>query len=155
MAKKQAARPTRRKSAATTRRKTVQRRPRTLDPLIAPIKGAERQKVGGVRLDIGRAGDARIKRIIYPVGFRWSVDMKRVAGTDLCMHAHAGILARGQVHIKYADGCVVKLKAPQILALEPGHDGWVVGNEPVVWIEVDFEGDTVRRLGMPATHRHR
>ena len=53
-----------------------------------------------------------------------------------------------------ADGCVVEHKAPQIIAIEPGHDGWVVGDEPVVIIEFDFEGDTVRRTGMPSVHRH-
>ena len=62
--------------------------------------------------------------------------------------------AQGESHIEYADGCVVEHRAPQVLAIEPGHDGWVVGNEPVVVIEFDFEGDTVRRLGMPAAHRH-
>ena len=71
-----------------------------------------------------------------------------------CMHAHAGFLARGEIHIEYPDGCVVKYKAPQMVAIEPGHDGWVVGKEAVVLIEFDFEGDTVSRLGMPADHRH-
>ena len=53
-----------------------------------------------------------------------------------------------------ADGCVVEHKAPQIIAIEPGHDGWVVGDEPVVIIEFDFEGDTVRRTGMLSEHHH-
>jgi hypothetical protein len=92
--------------------------------------------------------------MIYPPGFRWSTDMKPVVGSDLCMHAHVGFLARGEIHIEYADGCVVEHKAPQIVAIEPGHDGWVVGKEPVVLIEFDFEGDTVNRLGMPDAHRH-
>jgi hypothetical protein len=48
----------------------------------------------------------------------------------------------------------VEHKAPQIVAIEPGHDGWVVGKEPVVLIEFDFEGETIRRLGMPDAHRH-
>ena len=72
-----------------------------------------------------------------------------------------GILGRfackprsGEIHIEYADGCVVEHKAPQIVAIEPGHDGWVVGREPVVLIEFDFERDTIRRLGMPESHRH-
>ena len=43
---------------------------------------------------------------------------------------------------------------PQIVAIDPGHDGWVVGREPVILIEFDFEGDTVSRLGMPSEHRH-
>ena len=102
-----------------------------------------------MQLEVGRAGAARVKRMIYPPGFRWSVDMKPVVGTDLCMHAHVGFLARGEIHIEYADGCVVEHKAPQVVAIDPGHDGWVVGKEPVVLIEFDFEGDTVSRLGMP------
>ena len=107
-----------------------------------------------MRLDVGRAGAARVKRMIYPPGFHWAKDMKPVTGTELCMHAHVGFLARGEIHIEYADGCIVEHKAPQIVAIDPGHDGWVVGKEPVVMIEFDFESDTVSRLGMPAAHSH-
>ena len=139
---------------AAARRTAPARRPKAPDPLLASVKGAEHREVGSVQLDVGRAGAARVKRMVYPAGFRWSVDMKPIVGTDLCMHAHAGFLARGEIHIEYADGCVVEHKAPQIVAIEPGHDGWVVGGEPVVLIEFDFEGDTVHRLGMPAAHVH-
>jgi hypothetical protein len=144
MAKKRAGRKTSVRSTGTKAsvRKSKPTR-HTSDPLLATVKG-----------DVGRAGLARVKRMIYPPGFRWSKDMKPVVGTDLCMHAHAGFLARGEIHIEYADGCVVEHKAPQIVAIEPGHDGWVVGKEPVVLIEFDFEADTVRRLGMPEAHRH-
>lgn len=127
---------------------------RSGDPLFDAVKGALRRDIGHVQLEVGRAGAARVKRMIYPVGFRWSVDMKPQIGTDLCMHAHVGFLAHGEIHIEYADGCVIEHKAPQIVAIEPGHDGWVVGDEPVVLIEFDFEGDTVSRLGMPSAHRH-
>jgi hypothetical protein len=126
-----------------------------IDPLCASIKGSEHRDIGGVRLDAVRAGDCRVKRVIYPPGFRWSIHMKGVAGTDLCMHAHVGFLARGQIHIQYADGCTLEFAAPQVVSIEPGHDGWVVGDEPVVLIEFDFERDTVSRLGMPEAHEHR
>lgn len=142
------------RKSAPVRRKAPRRRTKSVDPLVAPVVGADRRDVGHVKLEVGRAGGARVKRMIYPAGFRWSVDMKPIVGTDLCMHAHVGFLARGEIHVEYADGCVVEHKAPQIVAIEPGHDGWVVGNEPVVMIEFDFEGDTVRRLGMPAAHTH-
>ena len=130
------------------------RKPAATNPLFATVKGAERRDVGRVRLEVGRAGAARVKRMIYPVGFRWSVDMKPAIGTNLCMHAHVGFLAHGEIHIEYADGCVVDYRAPQIVAIDPGHDGWVVGKEPVVLIEFDFEGDTVAKIGMPAAHGH-
>jgi hypothetical protein len=149
----------RRKTAGKTARPAARRKtPRALkrsDPLLADLPGAERRDIGHVRLEVSRAGAARVKRMIYPRGFRWSVDMKPIVGTDLCMHAHVGFLARGQIHIEYADGCIVEYKAPQVVAIDPGHDGWVVGKEPAVLIEFDFEGETVRRLGMPESHRHR
>src|SRR5947207_2235970 len=154
MAKKKATRKKIGKSRVSKTRKTVGRQSKSRDPLVAAVRGAERRTIGHVRLDVGRAGGARVKRMVYPRGFRWSVDMKPIVGTDLCMHAHVGFLAHGEIHIEYADGCVVKHKAPQIVAIEPGHDGWVVGNEPVVLIEFDFESDTVNRLGMPDAHRH-
>jgi hypothetical protein len=144
---------TRKKKTARARKVSV-KGGRRIDPLLAPVKGAERRNIGHVQLDVGRAGEARVKRMIYPPGFRWSIDMKPAVGTGLCMHAHVGFLARGEIHIEYADGCVVEHKAPQIVAIEPGHDGWVVGKEPVVIIEFDFENDTVRRTGMPAAHQH-
>ena len=124
------------------------------DALLAPIKGATLREIGGVRLEVAAVGAARVKRMIYPPGFQWSAAMKSIVGTERCMHAHVGFLARGEIHIEYADGCVVEYKAPQIVAIDPGHDGWVVGKEPVILIEFDFEGDTISRLGMPSEHRH-
>jgi hypothetical protein len=124
------------------------------DALLAPIKGATMREIGGVLLEVVPAGNARVKRMIYPPGFKWSSAMKSIVGTERCMHAHVGFLARGEIHIEYPDGCVVEYKAPQVVAIEPGHDGWVVGREPVVLIEFDFEGDTIEKLGMPSEHRH-
>jgi len=124
------------------------------EPLLGPMDADDRREVGGVRLDIVRAGAARVKREIYPPGYRWSTHMKGIAGTEVCMHAHVGFLASGEIHIEYEDGCVREFKAPSAVVIEPGHDGWVVGDEPAVLIEFDFERDTVERLGMPAKHRH-
>ncbi|HUL74984.1 MAG TPA: hypothetical protein VLT86_17865 [Vicinamibacterales bacterium] len=124
------------------------------NPLLAPIPGADSRDVGHVKLDVVRTGHARVKRMIYPAGFRWSKDMKPVVGSDLCMHAHVGFLAQGQIHIQYSDGCVVEYQAPAVVAIDPGHDGWVVGPEPAVLIEFDFERDTINKLGVPAQHRH-
>jgi hypothetical protein len=155
MAKRSPARKKARTPARVPKRsKSPARRPAGPEPLLAKVKGAERREVGRVRIEVGRAGAARVKRMVYPPGFRWSVDMKPIVGTELCMHAHVGFLARGEIHVEYDDGCIVEHKAPQIVAIDPGHDGWVVGKEPVVLIEFDFEGDTIRRLGMPEAHRH-
>ena len=124
------------------------------DPLIAPIKGADHRTVGGVDVDVMLAGTGRVKRVIYPPKFRWSKDMKPVMGGDLCQHAHVGFLAHGQIHIEYADGCKLEFTAPQVVAIEPGHDGWVMGNDPAIMIEFDFLGDTANKFGMPDSHKH-
>jgi len=125
------------------------------DALLGPMAGGDSRFVGGVQLDVARAGCGRVKRVIYPPGFRWSRDMKPIVGTEYCMHVHVGFLARGQIHIEYRDGCKLEFAAPQAMAIEPEHDGWVVGNEPAVVIEFDFEGDTAQRCGMPDRHQHR
>jgi hypothetical protein len=125
------------------------------DPLLAPIPGAERRDFAGVQLDTVPAGNARVKRAIYPVGFHWARDIKPHVGTETCMHAHVGFLARGHIHMEFPDGCTLDYVAPQVIVIEPGHDGRVVGNEPAVVIEFDFEGETAARLGLPEKHQHK
>lgn len=124
------------------------------DALVAPMQDTESREIGGLQLDIGKAGGCRIKRIIYPPGFRWSTHMKPVVKTNLCMHAHVGFLAQGRVHVEYEDGDIVELVAPHFVSIDPGHDAWVVGDEAAVLIEFDFERDTVKKLGMPDAHHH-
>jgi len=138
----------RRPAARTTRRA------KAAAPAIEPVRGATRSDLGSVRLEVGRAGAARVKRVVYPAGFRWSVDMKPTVGTDLCMHAHVGFLESGAFRIEYPDGCAVDFVAPQVVAVEPGHDGAVIGDAPAVLIEFDFERATVERCGLPAAHQH-
>ncbi len=124
------------------------------DTLLAPIKGAEHVEVAGVAIDQVEVGKCRVKRVVYPVGFRWSKNMKPKTGTDYCMHAHVGFLARGEIHMEFADGCVLEFRAPQVVSIEPGHDGWVVGKEPAVLVEFDFGPNTIQSLGMPEKHGH-
>lgn len=125
-----------------------------MDPLLAAVPGADHREVAGVTLDIVQAGAGRVKRAIYPPGFRWSKHMKSLVGTDLCKHAHVGFIVRGRIHMQYGDGCVVEFVAPQAVVIDPGHDGWVVGDDPAVLIEFDFLGDTAQRFGLPAAHKH-
>jgi hypothetical protein len=122
--------------------------------LLAPIPGAESRNAARMQVDTVRAGAARVRRIIYQPGFRWSTDVKPLVGTDLCSHAHVGFLARGRIEARYADGCTATFTAPGVVSIDPGHDAWIVGDEPAVLIEFDFEGDTIRKMGMRESHRH-
>lgn len=125
-----------------------------LDPLTAPIDGAERKPAGGVTRDIVRVGNGRICRTIYYPGFTWEKDMHPAVHADLCLHAHVGFLARGHLEAHFPDGCRRDYVAPAVVFLEPGHVGSVVGDEPAVLIEVDFEGDTAKVFGLPDAHGH-
>ncbi|MEO6238409.1 MAG: hypothetical protein ABIQ52_15545, partial [Vicinamibacterales bacterium] len=93
------------------------------DPLIAAIPGAVNRRLNGVQVDVAQAGGGRVKRVIYEPGFRWSTHMKDTVGSELCMHAHVGFIARGSISVRYADGCTLDFVAPQVVAIEPGHDG--------------------------------
>ena len=121
---------------------------------IAPVNGAERRDVNGVRVEMTRVGAGRVRRVIYPAGFRWSKDMKPTVGTDRCMHTHVGFITEGAIGIEYADGCRRTFTAPEAVSIEAGHEGWVEGDGPVVMIEFDFEGDTADRFGLASSHRH-
>ena len=145
----------RKAAGRTAARKTVARKPVKRPAAVADVRGADlRRDVGGVRLEVGRAGQGRVKRMIYPPGFKWSSDIRPHVGTDYCMHAHVGFLVSGRIDVTYADGCVEIYEGPHIVAVPPGHDGHVVGTEPAVLIEFDFESDTIQRFGMPEAHTH-
>ncbi|HET7876717.1 MAG TPA: hypothetical protein VFN71_14435 [Methylomirabilota bacterium] len=158
MKKRRARKAQRRRAQRTTSTPRGGRRapvaPSGRDPLLAPIAGADRRTVAGVTVDSLRAGNGRLKRLVYPPGFRWSTHMKSLVGTTLCMHAHVGFLARGHVRGQYGDGCSFEHTAPSVVVIEPGHDAWVVGKEAAVLIQFDAQGNTTRQFGLPEAHRH-
>lgn len=120
--------------------------------LLGPLKDCDSREICGVQVDVAKTGAVRVKRMIYPPGFHWDQQLRAQVGTEYCMHAHVGFMAQGQINVQYLDGCVEEFKAPQFVAVESGHKGWVVGDEPAVLIEFDFEGDTVNKLGLAAKH---
>jgi hypothetical protein len=125
-----------------------------VDPLVAPIEGAAHRDIGGATQDVSPAGNGRVTRTIYPPGFRWSTHLKDEVGGDFCRHAHVGFLARGHIEGEYADGCRFTFVAPRAVVIEPGHDAWVVGDEPAVLIEFDRQAATPSHFGLPPEHAH-
>jgi hypothetical protein len=124
------------------------------EQLLAPISGGDRREMGGVAEDVFPVGDANMKRVVYPPGYRWSENLKPIVGTELCMHTHVGFLAEGHMRVEYPDGCTVDVSAPQALVIHPGHDAAVIGDETAVLIQFDFGRDTLERMGLPAEHPH-
>jgi hypothetical protein len=124
------------------------------DALLAPIEGAQHHELGGVVVDVVPAANGRIKRAVYPPGHRWTETLGPIIGTPVCEHAHVAFLARGHIQGEYEDGCTFEYVAPSAVVIEPGHDAWVVGEEPAVLIQFDYEGDTAKRFGLPERHSH-
>jgi uncharacterized cupin superfamily protein len=71
-------------------------------------------------------------------GWRWSNDVKPLAGTDSCRVAHLQYVISGRLVIAMDDGAQLELSPGDAAAIPPGHDAWVVGDEP--FVAVDMEG---------------
>jgi hypothetical protein len=92
------------------------------------------------RAEIVRLGDMEIGRLILEPGWRWSTDVKPIAGTELCEAPHMQYHVSGRVHVVMADGTEFEAGPGDITSLPQGHDAWVVGDEPAV--VVDWYGAT-------------
>ncbi len=89
------------------------------------------------RIDIVDLDDTVVGRMTYEPGWRWSVDVQPIAGTDTCQYHHLGITLSGRLRAQMADGTELELSPGDVFEIPPGHDAWVVGDEP--WVSVDFE----------------
>ena len=87
------------------------------------------------RAEILNVGDAEIGRLVLEPGWRWSNDVKPIAGTDSCHAPHFQYHVAGQLAIIMDDGTEFIAGPGDITSLPSGHDAWVVGNEPVVVVD--------------------
>jgi quercetin dioxygenase-like cupin family protein len=75
-------------------------------------------------------------RATFQPGWRWSAHVKPIAGTSSCQAAHLGVQLSGTMHLKMDDGTERDIGPGEVVSIPSGHDGWVVGNEPVVFIDI-------------------
>ncbi|HEY0402771.1 MAG TPA: cupin domain-containing protein [Blastococcus sp.] len=87
------------------------------------------------RAEILKVGDSEVGRLSLEPGWRWSNDVKPIAGTDLCEAPHMQYHVSGRLHVKMADGTEFEAGPGDITSLPQGHDAWVVGDEPVVVVD--------------------
>jgi hypothetical protein len=85
-------------------------------------------------------GGASVARLSVQPGWSWADCIRPVVGGDSCQAAHLGYVVKGTLHIKADDGAEGDLRAGDTYRLEPGHNAWVVGNEPFEALE--FESKT-------------
>jgi quercetin dioxygenase-like cupin family protein len=88
------------------------------------------------RIEIVHLGEVVAGRATFQPGFRWSEHVNPVAGVDLCPVAHTGYVVSGRSGIRMADGTERELVAGDVFDIPPGHDAWVIGDEP--YVAVDF-----------------
>lgn len=87
------------------------------------------------QLDLLTIGGADIGRLTLQPGWRWSQDVRPIAGTDLCEAPHFQFHVSGTIRIEMADGTGFDARPGDVTALPQGHDAWVVGDEPVVLVD--------------------
>ena len=89
------------------------------------------------RIEVVELDDIVVGQMSYEPGWRWSVDVKPIAGTDTCQYHHVGLVLAGRLRIQMPDGTELEVGTGDVFEIPPGHDAWVVGDEP--WVSVDFE----------------
>ena len=89
-------------------------------------------------IDLVTVGDTMVGRAEFEPGWRWSQDVAPIAGTRSCQAAHTGYILSGRMHVVMDDGAEGEAGPGEAITVEPGHDAWVVGDEPCVM--VDFTG---------------
>jgi hypothetical protein len=87
------------------------------------------------RLDLVRVGDAEIGRLTLQPGWRWSVDVQPLAGTELCEAPHFQYHVAGRLRVRTVDGTEFDATPGQVTALPSSHDAWVIGDELVVVVD--------------------
>jgi hypothetical protein len=85
---------------------------------------------------------AKVARLVFEPGWRWSESVKPIVGTDSCQVRHLGVLVSGTLHVVGADGVGRDIGAGSVYVIPPGHDSWVVGDETVVAFEFDGSAAT-------------
>jgi len=87
------------------------------------------------RAEILNTADGAIGRLVFEPGWRWSNDVKPLAGTASCEAPHFQYHVSGRLAIRMDDGTEFIAGPGDVTSLPSGHDAWVVGDEPVVTID--------------------
>lgn len=88
------------------------------------------------RVDIYNLDDLVIGRMVFQPGWHWAEHVQPIAGTALCQYHHVGVCVSGRLMNRLEDGTEIEIRPGQVFEIPPGHDGWVVGNEPFVAYDV-------------------
>ena len=82
--------------------------------------------------DVVRLGDLTIARLVQQPGWRWSTHTRPHVGGEWCQTRHVGVVISGHLRAEFADGSSMDVGPDDVYDVAPGHDSWVVGDEPYV-----------------------
>ena len=97
--------------------------------------GEHRAFAGHGHADLASAGGTTMLRGVFEPGWRWSQDVRPLAGTDTCQVRHLGYVVSGSMLIRADDGTESTITTGDLFDIHPGHDAWVLGDEPCVMID--------------------
>jgi mannose-6-phosphate isomerase-like protein (cupin superfamily) len=89
-------------------------------------------------------GEFKVARGLMQPGWKWSEDIKPIVGTDSCQVEHNGLLVSGRMKVVADDGSEIEIGPGDAYVIPPGHDAWVVSDEPARYIE--FSREAVERF---------
>jgi len=89
-------------------------------------------------VEVVKIGGGEIGRYTFQPGWRWSEHIKPVVGTESCQTDHIGYVVAGTLHVESDDGSTGDVSGGSVYQIAPGHDAWVLGDQPVVVVE--FQG---------------
>jgi hypothetical protein len=92
----------------------------------------ERRTFDRGALDVVTIGGMTLGRARYEPGWVWSEHVGKAIGKALCDIEHVGLVVSGRCVVKMEDGIEIELGPGDIFHVPPGHDSWVVGEEPYV-----------------------
>jgi quercetin dioxygenase-like cupin family protein len=88
------------------------------------------------RFELYRVGPMTLGRASYEPGWKWSEHVGPATGESSCQVEHVGLVLSGEAVAKMDDGREVVMRAGDLLYVPPGHDSWVVGEEPYVSLHI-------------------
>ena len=84
------------------------------------------------KFELVHVGGMTIGRATYQPGWKWSEHVGKAAGAKSCMVEHVGMVVSGRATAAMNDGRIIEMKPGDAFYIAPGHDSWVIGNEPYV-----------------------
>jgi quercetin dioxygenase-like cupin family protein len=90
------------------------------------------------KFELIHIGSMIIGRATYEPGWRWSVDVGAALGQTSCQVEHTGMVVSGSATAAMDDGTIHTMTTGDLFYIAPGHDSWVVGDQP--YVSLHFEG---------------